>query len=366
MRIPLTLLAGPSTTLRDDLVRCLVLRRPHCVAVVYELEPGPTSPRLRRRVVDAAGVHDSVPVDLVGCCLSCTLREDAVEAAALVAHAGRWSEVVLALPAPVTPGPVAQALHGRDDVAVDTVTTVVDALLLRAHLTGDDLLAERGLAAAPTDRRATAELVVAQVEDADVLAVAHLHRVATGAARTLEALLAHLAPLALQVPLGPGGAGVDDAVSTGRSGGHSGAPGASPGRAADAAADLAAALCPPTCGVTTVVWRSDRPLHPGRLHRALGRLVAGVVRSRGHVWLLDRPRVRLRWESAGGSISLGDGQRWRELPNCQLVLTGIGLDEARLLGRLDACLATDEEIAGGPPAEDPFAAALGPVERPLP
>ena len=43
MALPLTLLAGPSTALRDDLVRCLVLRRPGLVAVVYDVEPGASS-----------------------------------------------------------------------------------------------------------------------------------------------------------------------------------------------------------------------------------------------------------------------------------------------------------------------------------
>jgi G3E family GTPase len=287
-----TLFAGPSTTLRDDLVRCLVLRRPGLVAIVYSIERG----GLRRRILDCRGEHDQ---DLLqACCLSCAVREDAGRAIAVVQGAERWREVVLALPAPVSPSDI------TGDLDVDTVTTVVDARLLLAHVSGDDLLAERGLAAADADRRSTAELVVRQLEDADVLAVADLHRLATGTARTVEGLLAHLAPLALQVPLGPGGTGCDDVVSTGR-------------RAADASvaqreqlAALAVELCAPTCDVATIRWESDRPLHSGRLAAALPQLIDGVVRSRGHVWLADRPAHRLRWESAGGSLSIGDPLRW--------------------------------------------------------
>lgn len=344
MSAPVTLLAGPSTSLREDLVDCLVLRRPGLVAIVYSIEPG----GLRRRILDRNGEHDQEL--LRACCLSCAVREDAGPAVALAQGAARWREVVLALPTPVSPSDI------DADLDVDTVTTVVDARLLLAHLSGDDTLAERGLAAADADRRSTAELVVRQLEDADVLAIADLHRLDTGTARTVEGLLAHLAPLAARVPLGPGGTGSDDVVSTGR-------------RDADASvaqreqlAALAVELCAPACDVATVRWDSDRPLHSGRLAAALPRLIDGVVRSRGHVWLADRPDHRLRWESAGGSLSLGDALPWSGPRTCWLLLTGIGLDVEGVRAALDACLCDEVELTTGATWEDPFADALGPVE----
>lgn len=344
MSAPVTLLAGPSTSLRDDLVRCLVLRRPGLVAIVYDIEPG----GLRRRILDCSGEHDQER--LQACCLSCAVREDAGRAIALVQGAERWREVVLALPASLSPSHIDRDLH------IDTVTTVVDAPLLLAHVTGDDLLAERGLAVADTDRRSTAELVVRQLEDADVLAVANQHRLDTGTARTVASLLAHLAPLAVQVHLGPGGTRCDDVVSTGR-------------RDTDVSvaqreelAALAVDLCAPTCDVATVRWDRDRPLHSGRLAVALPRLVAGVIRSRGHVWLADRPDHRLRWESAGGSLSLGDPHVWSGHRSSSLVLTGVGLQARDLLARLDSCLCDDAELTGAVTWEDPFARTLGPAQ----
>jgi len=356
MPLPLTLLAGPSTALRDDLVRCLVLRRPGLVAVRYDVEPD----ALVRSVVDAAGLHGRERLELTGCCLSCTVREDAGAAVALVAGADRWTEVVLALPASVQAGQLAEVLAGRDGIVVDTVTTVVDARLLLSQVSGDDLLADRGLAAAPSDRRSTADLVVGQLEDADVLAVADLPRTGTDQARTVQALLAHLAPLALQVELGPGGAGCDDLVSTGRHDPHTS------GEDRERLAALAVELCPPRCGVTTVRWQSDRPLHSARLRAALDDVVDGVVRSRGHVWLADRPRARLRWESAGGSLALGDPTGWKELPGSALLLTGVDLDGPALRARLDACCCDDAELAAGVTWDDPFEDTLGPVGRRAP
>lgn len=354
MPLPLTVLAGPSTALRDDLVRCLVLRRPRLVAVAYDVDPGDSGVALVRRVVDAAGTHQRERLELTGCCLSCTVREDVSAAVTTVAGEGRWDEVLLALPASLQPASVLHRLAEHDDVHVDTVTTVVDAVLLHTQVSGDDRLADRGLAAAPTDVRSTAELVLSQLEDADVLAVASLHRVGSDAARTVQALLAHLAPLALQVPLGPGGAGSDELVSTGR---HD-----TDTQPADRLrlADLAAELCPEACGVTTVRWRSEHPLHPVRLSDALPSVIAGVVRSRGMLWLADRQDACVRWESAGRSLSFGDPAPWRGERASELLLTGVDLDADAVQRTLDACRATENELSGPPDWSDPFAVALGP------
>lgn len=358
MSLPVTLLAGPSTSLRDDLVRCLALRRPRLVAIRYDLDHSSSELRLARHVVDAAGTHQHEVLELTGCCLSCTVRGDLGDALDLVAGSGRWDEAVLALPAGLEPALIAHALNGESAFHLDTVTTVVDALLLRGQLGGDDLLADRGLAAAPTDRRSTAELVLRQLEQADVLAIAELHRVGTEAARTLESLLSHLAPLAAQVALGPGGVGSDGVVTTGR---HD--PAVTPHQRRQLAS-LAAELCPETCGVTTLRWQADGPLHSPRLQAALGAIIDGVVRSRGHLWLLDRPRQRIRWESAGASLAFGDPEPWQQLPGCELELTGVGLDAEALRARLDACLVDEDELLIAPSWDDPFEDALGPADSP--
>lgn len=357
MSVSLTLLGGPCTVLRDDIVRCLVLRRPSLVALVYEVRPDPAGTSLVRSVRDASGRRHDERLDLVGCCLSCTVLADAVPALSLVDGPGRWDEVLLVLPSPVRPGPVAYALRGVDGLHVDAVTTVVDARLLRQQVEGDDLLVERGLAAAPTDRRSTAELVIGQLEDADVIGVASLHALTARAASTNEALLSHLAPLAAQVRLGPGGSGCDELVGTGRHDAET-EPG---GR--EHLATLAQGLCPTACDVTSLTWRAEQPLHPGRLNDALPALLRGVVRSRGHVWLANRLSSRVRWESAGGSLAFGDPLPWSGRPGSELALTGVGLDAGALRAALDSCIASDDERAAGSGADDPFADALGPADQ---
>ncbi|MFJ3921489.1 GTP-binding protein [Streptomyces sp. NPDC090022] len=76
--------------------------------------------------------------------------------------------------------------------------------------------------------------------------------------------------------------------------------------------------------MSSLVWHARRPLHPGRLAEALGDVMFGVLRSRGHLWLADRPDTVINWRSAGP-----------------------GIDAERITGALDAALVTDAELSLG-------------------
>lgn len=370
MPLPLRMLCGPSSTLRDDLVRQLVSCRAGLVAVLHDTDELITRSVVRRRVLDSAGTLEDTEVELAHGCVSCTIREDVLPTLVDVADDGRWSEVLLALPVPVLPLSVSQVLAQAsadspalaEAVRLDGVTALVDAVLLREHLDSNDLLSERGLAAADTDRRSMAELVCAQLEQADVLAVAHLERAPTGQARTVDALLTHLAPLAVRVPLAPDGTGCEQLVSTGR------ADGSDPGRwdpeQRTRLTVLSHELLGPVAGVATLVWRADRPLHPTRLHAALSDIAADLVRSTGQVELANRPGATQYWESAGRTLSLqtaGPGQD--PVAGSELLLTGVGLSAGPLAALLDSCLVTGAERArtDWSGLADPFADALGPA-----
>jgi G3E family GTPase len=351
-RLPVTVIAGMSSALRERLVLDAVRVRAGACAVVYDLEPALGGIVLIRRLLDRHGELDREPVPLIGCCLACTVRADVGSALDLVAGADRWSQALVSVPTSVTPGPVASSLTGHGAARPDTTAVVVDAVLLASQLAGAEPLAGRGMQAAPTDYRSTADLLVAQLEDADVLVLTGLHRLGRDAAAHAQALLAHLAPLAVQVPVGADGSGGHAAVRTGRS--------VEPCSRSERErlAVLAAGLCAPSCGVTTTVWTSDRPLHPARLRDVLEDVVRGVVRSRGHICLAGRPGQRIRWESAGDGLSFGDPVLFGGPPGCQLLLTGTGLDTGRLTALLDACLVEP----GADPGADPFAHALGPAQ----
>ncbi|MEW2368035.1 GTP-binding protein [Streptomyces sp. NPDC006656] len=127
-------------------------------------------------------------------------------------------------------------------------------------------------------------------------------------------------------------------------------------------------------GVDSVVWRARRPLHPERLADALGAVMMGVARSRGHLWLSSRPDAVVSWRSAGAHLELRVADRWLESADTtawkaaspqrrtlaswfwhdyygerrnEIVFTGIHLDEQRVRSALDEALLTDVELSRG-------------------
>ncbi|SCK30231.1 GTPase, G3E family [Streptomyces sp. WMMB 322] len=127
-------------------------------------------------------------------------------------------------------------------------------------------------------------------------------------------------------------------------------------------------------GVRTVLWRTRRPVHAGRLADALADVMSGVVRSRGHLWLSSRPDAVVTWHSAGAHLELREAGGWLEAEDDraweaappqrralaswfwhdyygerrnEIAFTGVDLDERRIQAVLDAVLLTDEELAQG-------------------
>ncbi|WP_327364354.1 GTP-binding protein [Streptomyces sp. NBC_01296] len=130
----------------------------------------------------------------------------------------------------------------------------------------------------------------------------------------------------------------------------------------------------PDRAVSTFVWRSRRPVHPERLTEALGDTTLGVLRSRGHLWLANRPESAATWRSAGGHPEIREADHWLEAPASpaweaaspqrrtlacwfwdayygerrnEIVFTGAGLDADRIGGALDSALLTDSELSLG-------------------
>lgn len=127
---------------------------------------------------------DSVPhmeslVELSNGCICCTLRPDLLLALARLAAGHRFDACVVESTGISEPLPVAATFFTPLDdagqatlddwAAVDTLVTVVDGPRFLRDLGSSQLLAERGWAAQPGDRRPVSGLVVEQVETADVL-----------------------------------------------------------------------------------------------------------------------------------------------------------------------------------------------------
>ncbi|WP_432953806.1 GTP-binding protein [Micromonospora haikouensis] len=327
-------------------------------------------------------------VELTNGCICCTLRDDLLAEVARLARLGRFDYLLIESSGISEPMPVAATFafgveggQVLDDLArLDTTVTVVDAAGLLAMIEAGESLEARGLAAYEGDDRGIADLLVDQIEFADVLVVNKTDLISAADLTVVEALLTRLNPAARQVRAVHGRVPPAEVLDTGwfdleRA---ETAPGW--------VAELNGGHVPETeeYGISSIVFRDHRPFHPQRLWHLLAEGVDGygVVRSKGFLWLASRPDVQALWSQAGptgrcdplGVPVVASGQ-WPEDPDeraelesrwhpvfgdrqQELVLIGVHLDGDGLRAALAACLLTDTEIAAGQDAwralPDPF------------
>jgi G3E family GTPase len=333
-----TLVCGLSTTWRDRVAASMA--RSQAGSLLVEIGPQ-TADEVRVTARHGSGdtVVGSVALEVDHCCVSCTML---AQLPALIrswaAHAG--ARVFVALPPAMEPSALRHTLEGAAGVdqimAPDGVVTVVDAVLLHSHLSGDDLLAERGLQVAETDRRSVAEVVSRQIENADLVALCNADRLSEAASGLAHALVGHIGPQAQ--------------VVTASAAGELLTPDTHPHPESDR--------------VSTLTWQGQRPLHPERFASSVPHIVAPLLRSQGHICLANRPDQLIAWESAGASAAIGDiGPRdHKSVETSELTMIGVDLDAGRLTRLLESCLLTDAEFARGPELwhvlQDSFAEAL--------
>jgi G3E family GTPase len=329
-------------------------------------------------------------VEMSNGCICCTLREDLMQEVAKLAAEGRFDHLLIESTGISEPMPVAATFDFRTedgvslaDVAkLDTMVTVVDAAAFLRDYGSTDTLAARGETAGDGDGRMLVDLLVEQVEFADVIVVNKADLAPAADLERLGHILGTLNPVARIVSAAHGQVSLSEVLGTGLF---------DMARAQQAAGwtqALAGGHLPESeeFGITNFVWRARRPLHPARWKRCIEGDLPGVIRAKGYFWLATRMPWAGSWqlagaigrhEAAGFWFAAVPEQSWPADPGWrtmvralwqephgdrrqEIVFIGVGMDEAALRRTLDACLLTDAEMKGGPKSwarlSDPFPA----------
>ncbi|MET9319362.1 GTP-binding protein [Streptomyces sp. NPDC003038] len=301
-------------------------------------------------------------VEMTNGCICCTLRDDLLEEVDRLAREGRFDHLLIESSGISEPMPVAATFSfPRDDGAtlgdlarLDTMVTVVDAAGFLPELAGGDELVSRGLDQYEDDERTVSDLLMDQIEFADVIVLNKTDLVAPDEVARLRATLTRLNPEARIVPAVRGRVALDQVLNTGLFDVE---------RAQQAPGwvkELNGDHVPETeeYGISSLVFRSARPFHPGRLWTFVTKgLDSGtfgrILRSKGFFWLASRPRVTGLWSQAGAVARFEpSGARGPDSDQGQeLVFIGTGLRADALRAALDACLLVPGESV---PAHDEF------------
>ncbi len=317
-------------------------------------------------------------VEMTNGCICCTLRGDLLQEVRTLAEQGRFDYLLIESTGIAEPLPVAATFDFRDesgrslsDVArLDTMVTVVDAANLLKDYSSSDFLSDRGETAGDGDNRTLVDLLVEQIEFADVVI---LNKIGTATPEQRDAarkIIASLNADAKLIEADFGKVDLKEVLGTGRF-------------------DFAKAETHPLWfkelngfadhvpeteeyGIRSFVYRAKKPFDPTKFQSFVNRSWPGVVRAKGFFWLATRPDHVGELSQAGALVRTQKmGLWWTSVPRDQwphdpgfldmmkpyldpiwgdrrqeIVFIGADpMNEATIRAELDACLIESTEFA---------------------
>ncbi len=331
-------------------------------------------------------------VEMSNGCICCTLREDLLEEVTKLAKEKRFDYLVIESTGISEPLPVAETFTFADengvslsDVAdLDTMVTVVDAVNFLKDYDEAKSLKDKGESLGEDDERSVADLLVDQIEFADVILISKTDLVANSEIERLKAIIKTLNTDAKIISISNGDVDLNEVLNTRKFDFEKAQ------QAPGWLKEMRGEHVPETeeYGISSFSYEARRPFNPEKFYNFLHdtQQYGKLIRSKGYFWLATRPQYAGQWSQAGGIARYGfAGLFWKAVPKKdwptdeeylenikktwvepfgdmrqELVFIGQELQKEKIIAALDDCLLKEEEVLKGrsywDTLEDPFPA----------
>ena len=329
-------------------------------------------------------------VEMSNGCICCTLREDLLIELNKLAEEKKFDYLVIESTGISEPLPVAETFTFEDENGVslsdaanlDTMVTVVDAVNFIKDYEEAKYLQETGESLGEDDERSVADLLVDQIEFADVILISKTDLVEDKDIDKLKAIIKTLNTQAEIIPIKEGNVEIDKVLNTGLF------DFAKAKEAPGWLKEMRGEHIPETeeYGISSFTYTARRPFLPEKFYNFLHSTekYGKLIRSKGFFWLGSRLEYAGQWSQAGGIARYGfAGMFWRSVPKQdwptdeqtltsikanwvepfgdmrqELVFIGQGLDESAIKKALDECLVSEDDMLKGEEfwtnLDDPF------------
>ncbi|MDT3496737.1 GTP-binding protein [Bacillus toyonensis] len=315
-------------------------------------------------------------VEIQNGCICCTLREDLMIEVNRLVKNGDIDYIVIESSGISEPIPVAQTFTYTDEVLnidlttnchLDTMVTVVDAHRFWDDFADGESLLDRKQAIDETDTREVIDLLIDQIEFANVIILNKIDLLEKEDVIELHHLLKKLNPSAKVIESSFSKVPLQEVLNTNSFNYEEAS------QSAGWMQELNSDHHTPETeeyGIHSFVYRRKYPFHPERLMNWLEKWPLDVVRAKGFFWLASRNTMIGLLSQAGSSITIQGAGEWiAALPEAEknqiiteepevlknwdeqygdriteLVFIGIDMDRSLIEQSLDSCLLTEKEM----------------------
>ena len=260
-------------------------------------------------------------VEMSNGCICCTLRDDLLAEVRRLSEENRFDYLLIESTGISEPLPVAATFDFRDedgqslsDVAeLDTMVTVVDAVNLLNDYSSHDFLRDRGETLGEDDERTLVNLLVEQIEFADVVVLNKIEDAGSHKTKAARQIIRSLNADAQILEVNHSDVPANKILNTGLFDFEKAHEHPMWAKELYGFADHV----PETeeYGVASFVYRARRPFVPEKIMTVLNGDLPGVIRAKGHFWIATRPEWVAEFSLAGALSSIRPlGTWWASVP----------------------------------------------------